>query len=306
MNTLLNWTEVPARTRSELWHAQQETLLCASTAHAMSWLFPPNGGFTPPQSILEIGCGRGAWLRAMTQLSHPRLAIGVDTERQAIVSAKKLVPTEEATRTLFMRCSPHMLPELAFTMNTFDAIRLSLPLESWLAVPVAPLLSSLYDFCRPSGVITWHMTEFPFVTSASPAFSQLCEIIRQGLYIWHSCPEQELFLEDHYAIPTRGKEPTTIEWMQSWLDALGFEQIHARSGEICISSGSPLHSLFKARLERVLGHAGPWLQRRGILKAWEWHQLCLSVWAEVRTPQFAAHLPIVNVWGTKHARPVLT
>ena len=274
---------------------QQEILFNEQLTRAMGWLFPPGCRLVNAKNVLEVGCGRGAWARAMATAYKPAQVIGIDVDRQAIASAVVLAYRSETKGAMFVHRPVRTLNDLTFPARSFDAIRVALPAEVWLDVEVAPLLDSLYALCRPGGVLLWSLGEPP--APSSPTFDRLVVLLHEGLLRLSRQEEQVLFVEN-IELHKPG-ELSLSAWMRRWLDVLGLEQIREHDCALWLAAGTPVHGLFCTSLQRGLARLAPWLKELEVVQEQDWQELCAALWNEVRHPTFTGLLTIRSVWGTR-------
>ena len=131
------------------------------------------------QSVLEIGCGAGEWLRSIAQ-QYPHLqCIGVDQDKGMVMIANAQAERDGLSH---MRCLEADIndidPEL-FPLVKFDLVHLSFLARYITTVDYAKLARTCASLCRPGGFICWTEAELPVTNS--PAFERLVGLVCQAL-----------------------------------------------------------------------------------------------------------------------------
>ena len=111
-----------------------------------------------PKTILDVGCGRGFYLKIFSLLDGPNTIIGIDKNREYLSQARSL--TRQDKRVKIKRGSIYKLP---FLDGSFDIVVCSEVLEHLTDEKTA--LKELYRVTKPDGMllITVPNSNFPFL-----------------------------------------------------------------------------------------------------------------------------------------------
>jgi tRNA G46 methylase TrmB len=104
------------------------------------------------ESILEIGSGVGAWLRAVAQ-RHPHLkCVGIDQDSGMMKAANVLAQRDHLTQVVFLvQELDDMLPTL-LSQGNFDLVHLSMLGRYILTANYPALAQACAALCRPGGM----------------------------------------------------------------------------------------------------------------------------------------------------------
>jgi SAM-dependent methyltransferase len=191
------------------------------------------GGVLPEQDdlrrfhdILDLACGPGEWVMALSKASPLLHIVGVDLSQRMIAYAQSLIPAARNQDVQF-QVADLSQGQLAFPDESFDLINARLLLgfmkqERWPA-----LLSECFRLLRPGGII--RTTEYLNITSNDPIIQRsdwvALEAWRRAGRAWTSGPQ------------TTGFE----ERMPALLGAAGFVEISSRGFGVNFGTGSPYH-----------------------------------------------------------------
>jgi ubiquinone/menaquinone biosynthesis C-methylase UbiE len=127
------------------------------------------------RSILEIGSGAGAWLRAVAH-RYPHLrCIGIDQDAGMVKAANKLAQRDHLTQVTFLEQEldeklPTLLPQ-----GSFDLVHLSMLGRYILTAKYPALAQACAALCRSGGIVCWTEAELPITNS--PACELLISLI---------------------------------------------------------------------------------------------------------------------------------
>ena len=110
------------------------------------------------KSILDVGCGRGYYIKLLSLLKFPKKIVGVDIKTSYLSKAREI--TKHDKRVSVQQASIYELP---FKNNSFDAVICSEILEH--LDNEAAALKEIYRILRPQGVflISVPHQHFPFL-----------------------------------------------------------------------------------------------------------------------------------------------
>jgi SAM-dependent methyltransferase len=192
------------------------------------------GGVLPEQDdlrrfhdILDLACGPGEWVMALSKASPLLHIVGVDLSQRMIAYAQSLIPAARNQDVQF-QVADLSQGHLAFPAESFDLINARLLLgfmkqERWPA-----LLSECFRLLRSGGIM--RTTEYLNITSNDPIIQRsdgvALEAWRRAGRAWTSGPETTGF-EDR---------------MPALLGAAGFVEISSRGFGVNFGTGSPYHA----------------------------------------------------------------
>jgi ubiquinone/menaquinone biosynthesis C-methylase UbiE len=130
---------------------------------------------THAQSILEIGCGAGEWLRAMARLYPDLQCIGIDQDALLVKAANALAQRDGLAQVAFLAVEMSDLPPTLFPEASFDLVHLSSLSRYILTVNYPALAQVCAALCRPGGMLCWTEAELPLTNS--PAFERLTALV---------------------------------------------------------------------------------------------------------------------------------
>ncbi len=127
------------------------------------------------ESILEIGSGAGAWLRAVAHL-YPHLRCnGIDQDAGLVKAANVLAQKEHLSQVAFLAQElDEMLPTLLL-QGSFDLVHLNMLGRYILTANYPTLAQACVALCRPGGMVCWTEAELPITNS--PACERLISFI---------------------------------------------------------------------------------------------------------------------------------
>lgn len=140
-----------------------------------------------PKSLLDFGCSRGLWGRALKkELVNLETYLGVDTAKDAIEYAKNSVVKDNLTNMNF-RCGDHTtLPKKAF-----DCVVCLEVLEH--VFDFLEVLNALEDSCKHNGwiVVTTPMGAYEYPTWVQAPFAQRPHIRELRPEDWHNLVDKK-------------------------------------------------------------------------------------------------------------------
>ena len=134
---------------------------------------------THARSLLEIGCGAGAWLRAVARLYPNLQCIGIDQDELQVKAANALAQRDHLAQVAFLATDMNDVSPARFSPGTFDLVHLSLLGRYILTADYPALAQTSAALCRPGGVMCWTEAELPITTS--PACERLTSLVCEAL-----------------------------------------------------------------------------------------------------------------------------
>ena len=275
-------------------------------------------------SVLEIGCGAGEWLRNIAR-EYPQLqCIGVDQDNGMVMMANAQAEQDGLAQ---MRCFAADIndigPEL-FPPVKFDLVHLSFLSRYMLTVDYAKLARTCAALCRPGGFICWMEAELPVTNS--PAFERLAGLLCEALDKTGRSFLPESMLEPS-ALQTRSSGKRRIgkagykrrhlgitPMIGLWLRGAGCGRINPSSEAarrlfreyaaippnpyaIRLSNGSAGYKSFMQMMPRWLRQVKRILLARGVIGYGEFDELCVKLEKELTGEDFCGLAFVVRVWG---------
>ena len=131
------------------------------------------------RAVLEIGCGAGAWLRAVARQYPDLQCIGLDQDERLLKVANALARRDHLAQVAFFAQQLNDLPPTLFPEMSFDLVHLSLLGRYILTANYPALAQTAAGLCRPGGIVCWTEVELPITNS--PAFERLTALICEAL-----------------------------------------------------------------------------------------------------------------------------
>ena len=246
------------------------------------------GGVLPEQpdptafpSVLDIGCGVGAWLIELAKTTPTcKMLVGVDVSLKFIEYARSQAQAAQVSD----RVEFHIMDALRmldFPTGYFDLVNHRAGM-SWLRTwDWSKLLKEYQRVCRPGGVV--RITEPEVISvSSSPAFSRLLELFLQAFY------QSGLFFT-----PTR--DGLTSE-LARLLRQHGMQAVQTRSSTIEYRAGTSEWQHFVEDTRLTFRTLLPFLQKWTRVPD-DYKTLCQQALREMHQPDFVATEEMLTVWG---------
>ncbi len=131
------------------------------------------------RSLLEIGCGAGAWLRAVARLYPDLQCIGIDQDERLVKVANALAQRDHLAQVAFLAQQLNDLSPTLFPQASFDFVHLSLLGRYILTANYPALAQTSAGLCRPGGFVCWTEAELPVTNS--PACERLTSLVCEAL-----------------------------------------------------------------------------------------------------------------------------
>jgi ubiquinone/menaquinone biosynthesis C-methylase UbiE len=277
------------------------------------------------ESILEIGSGAGAWLRAVAQV-YPHLhCIGIDQDAGLVKAANVLAQRDHLTQVAFFAKElDEMLPTL-LPQGSFDLVHLSMLGRYILTANYPALAQACAALCRPGGMMCWTEAELPITNSPAceRLISLICEAVQragQSFISEHMWQVAALFAARSGTVATGHSTYTRRHlgitmMLRSWLRDAGCGVLHEthpytlRSLDtyeiyqvayvIEVSAGQPAYEAFVRQALRYSQRVKPLLLRTVVLGEKEHDALCDQLVEELNHQDFCGLFPIVRAWAPR-------
>ncbi len=277
------------------------------------------------RAILEIGCGTGAWLRAMARQYPDLQCLGIDEDELQVQVANALASRDGLPQ---VACLAHNINDLSPTLfpeRSFDLIHLSF-LSRYILMADYPALAQMSAaLCRRGGVVCWTEAELPITNSA--AFERLTSLVCEALQRFGQSFIPERMWEWADLVAARSQK-AGIERFSSQRRALGITPMLGRwlRGAGCgvqreralyslwgidecvidetayaieVSVGQPAYEGFVRQARRFAGQVKPLLLLTGVIEEREHTALCEQIETELSRQDFCGLSFLLRVWGQR-------
>jgi ubiquinone/menaquinone biosynthesis C-methylase UbiE len=280
---------------------------------------------TRAQSILEIGCGAGEWLRAVARQYPDLQCIGIDQDALLVKAANALAQRDRLAQVAFLVHEIDDIPPTLFPQASFDLVHLSLLGRYILMVNYPALVQACAALCRPGGIVCWTEAELPITNS--PAFERLTSLVCEALqragqsFIPETMWEwAELFAaragkagvdRTSYKRHSLGITPMLGRWLREAgcgtprekpiYSIWGIDErvIHQTVYAIEVSAGQPAHEGFVAQASRFARQVKSFLLRTEVIKAMEYAALCDQLGTELASQEFCGLAFLLRDWAPR-------
>jgi len=280
---------------------------------------------THAQSILEIGCGAGEWLRAVAQQYPDLQCIGIDQDEHLLKAANALASRDGLAQVAFLTVEMSDLPPALFPEASFDLVHLSFLGRYILTVNYPALAQVCAALCRPGGMVCWTEAELPITNS--PAFERLTSLVCEALQragqsfiserMWEWA---ELFAtrsgkagvdRSSYKRHALGITPMLGRWLRDAgcgaprerpiYSIWGIDErvIHETAYAIEVTAGQPAHEGFIVQARRFTQKVKPCLLRTGVIEEMEHAALCGQIEEELAGREFCGLSFLMRAWAPR-------
>jgi ubiquinone/menaquinone biosynthesis C-methylase UbiE len=276
------------------------------------------------RAILEIGCGAGAWLRAVARLYPDLQCIGLDQDERLVKVANALAQRDHLAQVAFLAQQLNDLSPTLFPQASFDLVHLSLLGRSILTANYPALAQLAASLCRPGGIVCWTEAELPITNS--PAFERLTSLVCEALQragqsfipekMWEWAAyfavgsgktglDRSTYQRRHLGItPMLGRwlrdagcgTPPEIPYTYRTMDT---RVIHATAYAIDLSAGQPAHESFPQQARRFAHQVKPLLMRTGVIEEREHATLCSQLEKELGISEFCGLSFLLRAWAPR-------
>jgi ubiquinone/menaquinone biosynthesis C-methylase UbiE len=277
------------------------------------------------RSILEIGCGTGAWLRAVARQYPDLQCLGIDEDELQVRVANALASRDGVPQVACLAHKINDLPSTLFAEGSFDLIHLSFLSRYILTADYSALAQMSAALCRPGGVVYWTEAELPITNSA--AFERLtslvCEALQRGgqsfiperMWEWAdlvAARSQKAGIERFsYQRRALGITPMLGRWLRGascgaqrerpLYSLWGIDErvIDETAYAIEVSARQPVYEGFVGQVRRFAGQVKPFLLLSGVIEEREYAALCEQVETELNRRDFCGLFFLLRAWGQR-------
>lgn len=248
--------------------------------HYLGLLFPEDIDPSEFQSVLDLGCGPGAWVQDVAFSYSDLHVIGVESCPTTVSYAHCLTHVQRRNNASYEVMNLHQ--PLDFADDTFEFAQARfllnvLPTEHW-----PTLLTDCRRILRPGGIMRLMEMEWP--TTTSEAVQRMGEMVQQAL---------------RRAGCSAESYPSMQARQVAMLHEAGFGQIQRRTYDIPLTAGwmglHPLMSLLRTTLYLM----EPTLLRWNITTSPEWQGLLERMENDACSEAFSGTMRIADSWGEK-------
>ena len=280
---------------------------------------------THARSLLEIGSGASAWLRAAARLYPDLQCIGIDQDELQVKAANALAQRDQLAQVAFLTTDMNDVSPALFSPGTFDLVHLGLLGRYILTVNYSALAQTCAALCRPGGIMCWTEAELPLTTS--PACEHLTSLVCEALQRAGKSfiPESTWELAEHFlarsGIPVierssykrrhLGITPMLGRWLRdagcggqretptSSLWRMDDRVIHETAYAIEVSVGQPAHEGFVRQARHFAQHVKPFLLRTEVIEGREHAALCDQLATELTNQDFCGLSFLLRAWAPR-------
>jgi ubiquinone/menaquinone biosynthesis C-methylase UbiE len=276
------------------------------------------------RSVLEIGCGAGAWLRAVARQYPDLQCIGLDQDERLVKVANALAQRDHLAQVAFLAQQLNDLSPTLFPEASFDLVHLSLLGRSILTANYPALAQTGAGLCRPGGIVCWTEAELPITNS--PAFERLTSLVLEALQrAGQSFIPERMWEWAAYFAPRSAKTglnrstyqrrhlgitPMLGRWLRdagcgappatpSTYRSMDTRVIHATAYAIDLSAGQPAHESFLRQALRFAHQVRSLLLRTGVIEEREHATLCSQLERELISPEFCGLFYLMRAWAPR-------
>ena len=277
------------------------------------------------QSILEIGCGVGEWLRAAARQYPGLQCIGIDGDELQVKAANALAYRDGLAQVAFLAHEINDLPPTLFPKESFDLVHLSFLSRYILRANYSALAQTCAALCRPGGMVCWTEAELPITTSA--AFERLTGLVCEALQRAGQSFIPERMWEwaelvagrsgktgverSAYRRHSLGITPMLGRWLRDagcggqretpLYSIWGIDErvIHQTAYAIEVSAGQPANARFVGQARRFAHQVKPFLLRTGVIEEMEHTALCDQLETELTNQEFCGLSFLLRVWAPR-------
>jgi ubiquinone/menaquinone biosynthesis C-methylase UbiE len=277
------------------------------------------------RTVLEIGSGAGAWLRAVARQYPDLQCIGIDQDERLVKVANALAQRDHLAQVAFLAQELNNLSPTLFPQGSFDLVHLSLLGRYILTANYPALAQTGARLCRPGGIVCWTEAELPLTTS--PAFERLTALVCEALHRAGQSfiPERMWEWAEHFATRSGmtvierssykrhslGITPMLGRWLRDAgcgaqpemptysLWRLDDRVIHETAYAIEVSAGQPAHQGFVRQAMRFAQQVKPFLLRTGVIEEREHAVLCDQLEGELASRAFCGLSYLLRAWAPR-------
>ncbi|HEV2583194.1 MAG TPA: class I SAM-dependent methyltransferase [Ktedonobacteraceae bacterium] len=280
---------------------------------------------THAQSMLEIGCGGGEWLRAVARQYPDLQCIGIDQDEHLVKAANALSYRDGLSQVAFLAMDMSELSPALFPETSFDLVQLSFLGRYILTADYPGLARTCAALCRPGGVVCWIEAELPLTTSV--AFERLVALVCEALQRAGQSFISESMWEWTELVATRSGKPGVdrssyqrrhlgitpmlgsfqrdagcgAQRERPIFSIWGIDErvIHQTAYVLEVSAGQPAHEGFVALARRFAHQVKQFLLRSGVIEELEHTTLCHQLDTELASQEFCGLSFLLRAWAPR-------
>jgi hypothetical protein len=275
------------------------------------------------RSVLQVGSGRGEWLRSMARLYPDLRCIGIEQDESLVKVANALSYRDGLPHAAFLAVVMNDMTPALFPETSFDLVHLSF-LDRYILTAGYPALArACAALCRPGGMVCWTEAELPVTTSA--AFERLVSLVCEALQragqsfipesMWEwaelvaSRSGQAGVDRSSYQRRHLGITPMLGRWLRDAgcgakrerpiYSIWGIDEcvIHEAVYAIEVSAGQPAYEGFAALARRFARQVKPFLLRTEVIEEQEHAALCEQLDTELASREFCGLAFLLRAWA---------
>jgi predicted O-methyltransferase YrrM len=276
------------------------------------------------RSLLEIGSGAGAWLRALARQYPDLQCIGIAQDERLVKVANALAQRDHLAQVAFLAQELNDLSPTLFPQASFDLVHLSLLGRSILTANYPALAQTGAGLCRPGGIVCWTEAELPITNS--PAFERLISLVLEALQragqsfiperMWEwatyfaARPGKTGLDRSTYQRRHLGITPMLGRWLRDTgcgtppetpytYRSMDTRVIHATAYAVDLSAGQPAHESFLQQARCFAHQVQSLLLRIGVIEEREHATLCSQLEKELAIPEFCGLFYLLRAWAPR-------
>lgn len=238
------------------------------------------------RSVLDIGCGPGAWLLELAQ-RFPGLEslVGIDVSSSMLNYASSQAEASKLRQVTFRRMDA-TYPPLDFVDGTFDLVNARLITGFMHKDGWATLIADCFRLLRSGGIL--QLTEFEDVICSSLAFETL-----NMYYI------QALHQSGRGFLTSQVRHLSTAPFLRKLLQDAGFLDLQLTGKVVDFSSGTPYHQLGCENIEVAYALMQPFFLSQGLSSSDELQRLLQQFQRDRSSPDFSGVALFLGASGKK-------
>ena len=272
---------------ADLTEMSRQILQSSIVSQELGGLFPKQQNLAGISSVLDLGCGPGAWtLEAAYVYPHMHFT-GVDVDPTVLNYARARMWATGITNTDFQMMD--VTEPLQFQAETFDLIYGRFLLGFMRCEDWPKMIQECLRILRPGGTLL--LTEGDtWVVSQSPAIATISTYLYQALWL-----SGQAFCADGRGI---GVSPM----LPYFLEEAGYEHVVVGGHAIDVSYGARAYPSMVQDTLLLLKHLQPFLERQNVVTAEDLNTLYHQGIEEIRHKSYRAFWYITQVSGRKPFR----
>jgi ubiquinone/menaquinone biosynthesis C-methylase UbiE len=244
---------------------------------------PEQGDVSAIHSVLDIACRNGEWAIAAAQAYPHMQIVGIDSDAQAIDSARAQAEALGVKNVNFTAIDPFQ--RLDISGDSFDLVNARfivgfIPAEAWSRV-----LREFLRVTRPGGYV--RLTENDLPISSNPAFAKFGGMISQALYMTKR------------SFSPNGRLLSVTPALKRLLEDAGCENTRQAVYLTNFSAGMEAHAEISQDFSKTYRLVQPFLVTSGVTTQEEVEQAYQEMQAGLQLDDFNAVGFYLTTWGRK-------